>query len=506
MAGMLLPKKNDQEESFSFIGRLLILITLSLIPAVHYAKINSDYLIGSFKYVFFLLIPLIAFINYILSWQISGHKESKSIIAIRSGIFSLLLIALPIIRFSLRITSKVDMDFWALLFVLLLLSYFIHSRKRTQKFLQFSGIILFVFIISGFFGEKTPPGALYPRKKLTPEMKSITFKEKPNIYLFVYDGIPNERVFTDQDLSFDKLKSLLDDYEFTLYEDTYSLGNASLNSMGKMLDFTDRDIKGPEGRDIYAGNSWTNLILRNNGYKSRFLLDNYYVGHSAVTHTELFDEMYPIRTASSTQIDYFSVLMRGILQGEMRFDTRGLLDVDEADVQKRKHEIIQEEKNSFFVVNHYELPGHSQNSGKCLPNETELWIKNLDIALELIERDFDLIEKHDPNSIVIAIGDHGPSLLGDCYDLAAWKKEEITPDLMWDRIGTLVAIRWPDERKAAKFDGALVTNQDVFPVIFSYLADESDYLKHCPNKVFWGYATPTRSEIGFDRGNIVLDK
>ncbi len=504
--GLFMPKREDQEEQLTPIGRVIIVIILSLIPAAHYAKVNAEYLMGSFKYIFFLVIPLIALINYILSWKIAGHSEKKSLLAIRSGVFSLLLIALPIIRFSLRLTSKVDIDFWVLLFVALLLLYFINSRKRATRFLQISGIVLLVFIVSGFFGKKTPPGALYPRKKLTQDMNSITFKENQNIYLFVYDGIPNERVFRDQGLPFEKLKHLLEEYKFTLYDDAYTLGNASLNSMGMMFDFSNKEIKGPEGRDIYAGNSWANLILRNNGYKSRFLLGNYYVANNAVTHTELFDEMFPTRTASSTHFDYFAVLMRGILQGEMRFDTKGLLDLEESDVQQRKHEVIKEDKSSSFIVNHYEWPGHSQNSGKCLPNETELWIEKLEIALELIEQDFDLIEKYDPNAIVIAIGDHGPSLLGDCYNLAAWKKEDITPELMWDRIGTLLAIRWPDKRKAAKFDEAIVTNQDVFPVVFSYLADDPEYLKYCPDKVFWGYATPTRSEIGFDRGKIILEK
>jgi len=197
------------------------------------------------------------------------------------------------------------------------------------------------------------------------------------------------------------------------------------------------------------------------------------------------------------------VLMRGILQGEMRFDTKGLVSLEDADTQDYKLQVIREQKESTFVVNHYHYPGHSQNSGKCLPNENEIWIGKLDIALKQMEADFLAIRDYDPNSIVIAIGDHGPALSGDCYDLAAWKKEDITPDLVWDRIGTMVAIRWPDMKKAVKYDEKLVTNQDVFPIIFSYLADNPDYLKYCPDDVFWGLRTPFRTEIGFDKGEIL---
>ncbi|MCB5235044.1 MAG: YidC/Oxa1 family membrane protein insertase [Candidatus Cloacimonetes bacterium] len=497
---------HTETETLSLPGRLLSLLILSLIPAVHYAKMNSDYLMGTFRYIYFLSIPLIALLSYLASLQISRSNQSKSRIAIASALFTLLFIALPLIRFSLRLTSNVDLDFWLLLFLALLLSYFINSKKRAQRFLQLSGFVLLVFIASGFFWEKPLSGTWYPRKKLSPEMSEIAFIEKPNIYLFVYDGIPNERVFREQGLSFEGLKSLLDRHGFKLYDDTYSLGNCSLTSMGKMLDFTDRAIKPREGRDIYAGNSWANLVLRDQGYQSKFILDNYLVGFNAITHSELFDEIYPSRTGAAARGDYFVVLMRGILQGEMRFDTEGLFAMDEKQIQARKHEIIREKKSGAFVVNHYSLPGHSQNSGKCLPNETELWIEKFEEALGLIERDFELIEKYDPEAIVITLGDHGPSLLGDCYLLADWEREEITPQLMWDRLGTLLALRWGDAERAAKYDGAIVTNQDVFPVLFAYLTDDEGWLEYCPGKLFWGSEFGRRGMIGFEKGEIVLEK
>jgi hypothetical protein len=46
-----------------------------------------------------------------------------------------------------------------------------------------------------------------------------------------------------------------------------------------------------------------------------------------------------------------------------------------------------------------------------------------------------------------------------------------------DRFGTLVAIRWPDPERAAKYDKDLLVNQDIFPVVFSYLTDSPEPLK-----------------------------
>ena len=505
LAGVFLPHSQFTEHK-DIWKRLLVLIIMPLIPATHYAKVNSEYLLGSYKYYYYIVIIGIAFLNYIVLHFVAGQGTEKRESALKSAFFTLFLIFLPVFRFALRLTSKVDIDFWVTLFIALFLLHFINTENRYRRFLQISAIVLAVFVASSLFSHKSAYKGAYPRKVLSQKMAQIELKEKPNIYLFVYDGIPNERVFQQQNMPFQDLKRILNEYSFKLYPDTYTLGDASLNSMGRMLDFTNRVIKSPEGRDIYSGNSYVNLILRNNGYKSRFVLDNYFVGNNAITHKDLFDEMYPPRAANAAQSDYFVVLFRGIMQGEMRFDTRGLVSIEETDTQDYKHTLIKEAKESTFVVNHYHYPGHSQNSGKCLPNETELWLEKFAIALQQMEIDFQTIQEHDPGSIVIAIGDHGPSLTGDCFDLAAWKKEDITEELIWDRIGTMVAIRWPNAEKGTKYDSRIIKNQDIFPVIFSYLADSSEPLKLCAEDTFWGLATPFRTDIGFDKGKIILER
>ncbi len=114
-----------------------------------------------------------------------------------------------------------------------------------------------------------------------------------------------------------------------------------------------------------------------------------------------------------------------------------------------------------------------------MPNETELWIERFEEGLELIERDFELIERYDPEAIAIALGDHGQSLL---------------------------AVRWADAERAAKYDGAIVTNQDVFPVVFAYLADDEAWLEYCPGKLFWGPEFGRTGEVGFEKGKMVLEK
>lgn len=501
--GFIVPRRAQGKSATSRMASFLPIILMPLIPAAHFARVNTDYLMGMYHLYFFLSILLISIINYAIARFSFAHKANNDMLHKSTAIFTFLLIVLPMIRFFMRMTSKVDIDFWLMFFATLALSFLIKSRKSLRITNQVLGIALCVFMISYGYSFVSKDAHRPKGKVLPADMQAIKFQEHPNIYLFVYDGMPNERVFREQNLPFDRLKSILDKYEFKLYDDTYTLGAASLSSIGKMLDFTDRDVKAPEGREIYSGNSLANLILRNNGYSSHFLLDNSCTGYNAILYSHLYDEIFPPRTASATKSDYYLVLMRGILQGEMRYNTRGLIAHDDSDIQAQKIAIIKEKLPRAFIVNHFHYPGHTQNSGKCLPNEKELWTAKLTIALDQMEMDFQTLREYDPDAIVVAFGDHGSYLSGDCYDLSAWKKEEITPDLVWDRIGTMVAIRWPDMKKAVKYDEKLVTNQDVFPIIFSYLADNPDYLKYCPDDVFWGLETPFRTKLGFDKGRII---
>jgi len=490
---------NDGMSSFSCLA---VVIVLALIPATHFARSNRVYLLGIYPYIYFVGIALMAILNYYLIRILSGTNANRFKLVIYSGVFNLLFIALPLIRSFFRSTSVADIDFWIILALGMALISFVHTKQSFMNLLRISILILAVFIISFLFFSPHI-GSSFPRVQVPQDLAKLEFAERPNIYLFVYDGIPNQRVFKDLDLPLDKLEKILSKYGFKLYEDTYTLMGQSLASMSRTLNFSTGPIGNPEARDIYAGNSLANVLLRDKGYQSRFILANEYTGYAEITHDGLFEELYPPRSAQESQWDYYLTLMRGILQGEMRFDTKGLDNWDETIMQARKLEIIREQKPPTFVVNHYHYPGHSQNSGKCLPNESELWIQRFEIALKQMNKDFQAIAESDPDAIVIAIGDHGPYLTGDCFDLGAWSKEEVTPDLIWDRIGTMIAIRWPIPEKAEKYDSLIVTNQDIFPVLFAYLSNSEIPLSYCPEDLYQGLLNPFRFKIGFERGKII---
>lgn len=296
------------------------------------------------------------------------------------------------------------------------------------------------------------------------------------------------------DLPFDRLNQLLSENDFKLYDDTYTLHSASIQSMAKLLNVTGESLTDAESRNIYSGNSVVNVKLRKHGYKTYKLLNNHYTGAFAFHNQHLVDEFYPPKTVNSVNYDFFVTLMRGILQGELQFNTKGLIieEYNEQAVQQRKNEIIRLPKEKTFVLNHYPFPGHSQNSGRLLPNETEIWIENLSFALDQMEEDLESIINYDPDAIVIFVGDHGPYLTGDGYILRNVRTSDITPTMIWDRIGTMIAIRWPDQEIAQKYDQQLTLNQDIFAVVFSYMSETPKPTDLQPDRTFTGFRALSR--------------
>ena len=128
-----------------------------------------------------------------------------------------------------------------------------------------------------------------------------------------------------------------------------------------------------------------------------------------------------------------------------------------------------------LIYMHDSLPGHSQNSGQCLPNETDLFKERLEIANHQMRQDLEVITRSDPSAIIIVAGDHGPYLTKNCTGTSShYDTSEIDRLDVQDRFGTFLAIRWPTDN-FEEYDNITVL-QDIFPVMFAYLYDDSQFL------------------------------
>jgi len=282
-------------------------------------------------------------------------------------------------------------------------------------------------------------------------------KKLPGIYLLVYDSYVVNETMLAHGIDNQLQEQYIVDLGFKIYPQTYSIGGSSLSSMSRVLN-SSKSYYG-NSRKAVSGDGVVQLMLDGFGYKtfgvfySNFFFRGIFPG---------YDYSYPDITSS------VSILTKAIFLGEFRFD----IDFDKVSRKQfihEKHNIFSEDiTDPKFIYSHSNLPGHSQNSGRCLLNEVELYKEKLTTANEEMRQDVELIIENDPNAIVIVAGDHGPYLTkncagtGDDYELTEINRLDIQ-----DRLGTFLAIRWP----TADFEDydEITILQDVFPAIFAYM-------------------------------------
>jgi hypothetical protein len=168
-------------------------------------------------------------------------------------------------------------------------------------------------------------------------------------------------------------------------------------------------------------------------------------------------------------------LITAILMGEFRFDI-GFEEQTSDQYTEAKQRILSSTPDTpVFIYAHSALPGHSQNSGVCLPDETGLYEERLLKANIEMRQDIETIQENDPGAIIIVAGDHGPYLTKNCTDTKkVYEITEITRLDMQDRFGSFLAIRWLGG-EYEKYDQISVL-QDVFPAIFAYLYADRGFL------------------------------
>jgi hypothetical protein len=308
-------------------------------------------------------------------------------------------------------------------------------------------------------------GSVDSENKLAELVGSKVPVNTPNIYLLVYDSCVINETMLGYGIDNSTQEGYLETLGFKLYPHTYSIGADSYSTMSRTLNASKEYYGAP--RRGASGDGIVQNLLKSFGYSTCCVFNSDYffkkIGSS-------YDFSFPQAKASN------GLLVKAIIMGEFRFDVsfdvplpRQFLD--------QKARIFQNIPNQpLFTYMHSYLPGHSQNSGTCLPNEIELFRERLNRANNEMRQDVEMIIQNDPAAIIIVAADHGPYLTKNCtstergYDIS-----EITRLDIQDRFGTFLAVKWPTE-EYARYDEITVL-QDIFPAIFAYLFQDRQYLE-----------------------------
>jgi hypothetical protein len=301
-------------------------------------------------------------------------------------------------------------------------------------------------------------------------------KITPNIYLLIYDAYVVNEIMLSHGIDNSAQEQYLEQLGFKIYSHNYSLASDTENSMSRVLNAS-TELYGIPQKGC-AGDGVVQNLLKGFGYKTYGIFPwvDCFRGYPPS-----YDYSFP--STKSTAND----LMNGIMMGEFQF-TIGFNDVSAEQYTEEKTKIFSE-KTVFpkFIYAHALVPGHTQNSGQCLPDngDVKIYSERVQEANVMMKQDLKMLLANDPNSIIIVAGDHGPHMTKNCFGTgAAWVAGTSYPayDIstinrldIQDRFGAFLAIRWPTQ-DFEKYDNITVL-QDMFPAIFAYMFQDPKLLE-----------------------------
>jgi len=452
-----------------------------------------------------ILLPLTPIVQYILNNQdILSPLGSVYVLALFVGFSALFVIVIPTLLGIVGSTKTLMLLGFAFAFMITNMASFsaiynwfeagsltiqlgifsaiflggrlLYSHQISRKFMY---VFVVIFFVTGVMFQLTPgdwgkttPADIGTENKLVELVGSRKALSTPNIYLLVYDAYVINETMLEYGIDNSAQEQYLEALGFKLYPHTYSIGASSINTMSRLLNAS-TEYYGDRRRGV-SGEGIVQNLLKSFGYETHGIFQSDYFFRLVGTS---YDFSFPEAKAA---LSAHKLLVTAIFMGEFRFD------VDVKFGSPSREQFVEHKASTFeslpvkprFVYMHDPFPAHSQGSGACLPNETDLFKERLTEANYQMKQDVETIIQNDSGAIIIVAGDHGPYLTKNCsgggtkgqYDISEISRLDIQ-----DRFGTFLAIRWPTE-DFSEYDDITVL-QDIFPVIFAYLFEDDGLLE-----------------------------
>lgn len=321
-------------------------------------------------------------------------------------------------------------------------------------------------------------------KKLSPELRSINLKEKPNIYFILADGYGSLAYMREHDIDVSPLTNYLSNNGFRLYDDTYSNYQPTTSAMGAILNMEHHHYRLNENlvnfsevtkqsRVIIGGENNVAHILRKNGYSIQYIHQSTYLllqGCSADSCFPSNNRFAGIRIVLGKVFRKYQIKSKTL--GEMQQQVMKLMD--------------DSENTPRFQYIHALTPRHASletlRHANCdETKEVQKYASRVAKAGEYLQEQIRDIIGRDPSAIVVIAGDHGPFISRKC----SFKSYINTLSEYRDRAGSLMAIRW-SKNYNGKYDDRIISGVNLFRYVLASLAeDETPLVKMAaPDDVF----------------------
>ncbi len=450
----------------------LTLFALVLVPLVNYFARNRDTftpIAAAGYFLTFLGVALLAALFLVAYQRMLGARPLAVplVIALAFLHYSLPMVSALLER-PIELLFRMQVSLAVILPALMAAAYLANRRALRTFVLLFSissaaASLIMTPPVAALDRRYAPQGAPEPGGGLSAAL-SAPITRRPGVYLLVYDGYAPRPMMARYGIDNTAADTFLARHDFTSYDEVYSLYHASYRSMS------------PPGAGIDGASAVTGFF-KAHGYKTHLVLHSYLLNSSAPSAADYTFPPAHRRSALGT-------LYRGIAAGEFKSDV--VFDDLPRDewIGIKRQVLAGQLPRPKMVYAHSGMPGHGQNSGTCLADETARYEERLALANQEMEQDITTILASDPGAVIIVAGDHGPYLTGDCLYMERTAPQDLTAVELADRYGAKLAIRWPGS--PPPFDPPS-TIQDVFFSVAAFLLDDAAVLRYRLPRVTSGY-------------------
>lgn len=400
-------------------------------------------------------------------------QKSKSFGFVSQAIFIVMIVLLSFYLFGI---SNILASYKKLgLLLILILALFIFKIKNYKYF------IVLIFLMSVLpvlklgkiiylnFSNSTEwqiqPDAILNTK----------FKKTPNIYYIQPDGYAGDINLKGSLYNYDNsaFDTFLKEKKFTLYPDYRSNYESTLFSNSSCFfmkhHFSNEFSKFNYARDLIIGKNPVLEIFKNNNYKTVFISERPYL---LMNRPKIY---YDYCNFNYDELPYLS-------DGWSCF--KEITKTIETQIVTNKN------SNNFFFIEKFK-PGHIGTykfEGTNKEKERIKYLENVEIANRWLKQIIVLIEKQDPDAIIIIGADHG-GFVG--FDFALQAQQKVTDRMLIQSIfGAKLAIKWND-LKHSEYDSKLKTSVNLFRTVFSFLSEDKTLLNHFQTDVSYNCYDPT---------------